>query len=144
MEELKTDRNMAKENEKSLNSSNRGFWRKVLYLLMAIIVITSIIFVINFKQEETLPSENGTLIENTTLIQEKIKSKLIGMELTYYDKRGELEKYTVNESDIKMINETWLDNKRVWKVRIGVGISWDYYFDETGENIVKTVQLFRT
>jgi len=76
------------------------------------------------------------------LIQEKIKNKLIGMEITYSGKWGQLEKFNVTENDIKMINETLLDSKRVWKVRIGVGISWDYYFDENGDNIVKSVQLF--
>lgn len=141
---------MAKKDERFLNGSDRGIWRKVLYLLIAIIVITSVILIINFKQEEKLPSKNETsiknetLIENTTLIQEKIKSKLIGMELTYYDKKGDLEKYTINESDIKMINETWIDSKRVWKVRIREAMTWDIYFDEKGENIVKVEQLFKT
>jgi hypothetical protein len=86
-------------------------------------------------------SANST---QSQLIQEKIKSKLIGLEITYSGKWGEIEKYTINETDIKTMNETWLDSKRVWKVRIGEGISWDYYFDEKGENIVKVEQLFRT
>ncbi len=106
--------------------------------------LESIIISLEAPVEDVNTTQTPANSTQSQLIQEKIKSKLIGLEITYSDKRGELEKYTVNESDIKMINETWLDNKRVWKLRIGVGISWDYYFDETGENIVKTVQLFRT
>ncbi len=132
---------------------NRGFlkggedkriWRKVLYVALAVIVITFIFITFSYKQKELVNSGNKTLIENETLIQEKIKSKLIGMEITYYGIAGNALVYNVTENDIKLINETLLDSKRVWKVRIGEGISWDYYFDERGENIVKTVQLFRT
>ncbi len=138
------------ENKGFLKGEDKGIWNKALYVAIVITVITFIFITFSYKQKEPVPSENETLtknetlIENGTFIQEKIKSKLIGLEITYSGKWGQLEKFTVNESDIKMMNETWLDNKRVWKVRIGVGISWDYYFDEKGDIIVKTVQLFRT
>ncbi len=138
------------ENKGFLKSEDKGIWKKALYVAIAITVITIIFITFSYKQEEPVPSENETLtknetlVENGTFIQEKIKSKLIGMEITYYGVAGNALVYNVRENDIKMINETLLDSKRVWKVRIGVGISWDYYFDETGENIVKIVQLFRT
>ncbi len=138
------------ENKGFLKSDNAGIWRKVLYVVIAVIVITFIFITFSYKQKEPVPPENDTLIKNKTLanneklIEEKIKSKLIGMEITYYGIAGNALVYNVAENDIKMINETFLDSKRVWKVRIGEGISWDYYFDEKGENIVKIVQLFRT
>lgn len=91
----------------------------------------------------TTPTRSVQTI-NETLVQEKIKGKLIGLEITYRSKRGEIEKYNVTEKDVKTINETWLDNKKVWKVRIGEAMAWDYYFDEKGEKIIKTEQLFRT
>ena len=98
------------------------------------------------KPDDTTGNETQAthVANNETLIQEKIKSKLIGMEIKYYGFAGNALVYNVTENDIKMINETLLDSKKVWKVRIGEGISWDYYFDEKGDNIVKTVQLFRT
>ncbi len=124
--------------------------KKALYVAIAITVITFIFITFSYKQEEPVPSENETLtknetlVENGTFIQEKIKSKLIGMELTYHGTMGEIEKYTIIESDIKTMNESWLDNKRVWKVRIRDAMTWYIYFDEKGENIMKVEQLFKT
>ncbi len=132
------------QNKGFLKSDNTGIWRKVLYVAIAVIVIIFIFITFVYNQNEPLPSKNETLTKNNTFIEEKIKSKLIGLEITYYGVAGNALVYKVSENDIKMINETLLDGKRVWKVRVGEAMSWDIYFDEKGDNIVKIIQLFRT
>jgi len=56
------------ENRGFLKSDGKGIWRKVLYVALAVIVITFIFIYFGYKQKETLPSENETLTKNETFI----------------------------------------------------------------------------
>ena len=119
---------------------------KRMWILITIAFIIMAVTGCVSKPVETTGNETlGTPVANNeTLIQEKIKDNLIGMEITYTGFGGEILNYTIKESDIKMINKTMVNSRNVWKVRIGEAKAWDFYLDENGDNIVKSVQLFRT
>lgn len=138
---------MKYENKEKFKLERKSAGRmKVMWIWIALALIAVAAGGCVSKTDDRTKNETpATPVANSeTLIQEKIKSKLIGMEITYYGIAGNALIYNVTENDIKMINESLLENEKVWKVSIGEGISWDYYFNEKGDNIVKTVQLFRT
>src|SRR3989338_7913859 len=74
--------------------------------------------------------------------EQKIKEKLVGYEITYYNIAGKPINYTVKESDILSI-ENGNYKGALWKVRVGEALSWDIYLDNNF-NIVRQEQLFRT
>jgi len=101
----------------------------------------------------TVPEENITTEKQVTLnqtnisddvIKEKIRSELIGTEIVYHSLTGRPLTFNVTEKDIKRIDKTMLDGKIAWKVRIGEGLAWDYYYEEQGNKIIKKEQLFKT
>jgi hypothetical protein len=78
-------------------------------------------------------------------IDEKIKKTLVGHELVYYNIAGFPMNYTITEEDIVAIEETTLNGKPAWKVKLGEeGLTWEIYLDSSGEEILKEVQLFVT
>ena len=81
---------------------------------------------------------------NITKIEEKIKSEVIGLEITYYNIAGNPIIHKVSDEDIKSIYPVELDNKNLWKVEIGEELKWNLYYDEKGEELIKTEQLFQT
>lgn len=112
-------------------------YKRMLSVIVLILAITSVTFCIeNKKQGESPISEDS--------IKEKIKNKLIGVDIVYQDKTGKNQTFTVKSEDIKTIENVLLEGKKSWKVRIGETVAWDYYFDDKGEDIIKTEQLFKT
>jgi hypothetical protein len=91
------------------------------------------------------PTENVSPRPKTEdLIKMKIKEKLIGSKLVYFDVAGISRTFEISEKDIKYINKTQVNNQTLWVVRIGEGLAWDLYFDEAGDKLIKEVQLFQT
>jgi hypothetical protein len=78
------------------------------------------------------------------IIKEKIRSNLIGTEIVYSDFSGKKVVYNVTDTDIKSIEKTLINGNIAWKVRIGEDMAWDYYYEESGDKIIKTEQLFQT
>lgn len=78
---------------------------------------------------------------NAKTDEQKIKEKLIGYQITYYNIAGKPVNYTVQETDIITIEK--VNEGALWKVRVGESLAWDFYFDKE-LNIVKQEQLFRT
>jgi len=76
------------------------------------------------------------------IIKEKIRSNLIGTEIVYSNIAGKPITYHVTEKDIISIEKAMLNGKTAWKVRIGEGLAWDYYYEEQGNRIIKKEQLF--
>jgi hypothetical protein len=74
--------------------------------------------------------------------QTKIKERLIGYKLEYPNIAGNLLIFEIKSEDIKSIKKTVLNEKEVWKVRVGKGLVWDLYFDIKGDKIIKQEQLF--
>jgi|SRR3989338_22323 len=100
------------------------------HLISIFLVFVAILFTLascqsNFKSDE-----------------QKIKEKLVGYEITYYNIAGKPINYTVKESDILSI-ENGNYKGALWKVRVGEALSWDIYLDNNF-NIVRQEQLFRT
>lgn len=78
------------------------------------------------------------------ITKEKIRNYLNGTEIIYYDFRGKPVTYTITEKDIISIEKTIMEDKLVWKVRIGKGLAWDFFLDEQGNEIILKKQLFVT
>lgn len=125
-----------KEDRYLVNDDKR---RPLKYIGMTIAILLSLVII-----SACIERDGSSSSEGNESIKEKIKTKLIGMEITYKDKKGENQTYIIKDSDVKAINETQFEGKKAWKVRIGEAMAWDYYFDDKGEKIVKTEQLFRT
>ena len=121
-----------------------------LGLLMIItIILLSILFIVGCV-EKPANSNNNTITYTipepvgNDAIKEKIKNNLIGTFIVYHDIAGRPITFNVTDENIKNIETTTLDGKTVWKVRIGEGLAWDYYYDEQGNEVIKKEQLFRT
>lgn len=118
-------------------------------LVIVVLMITMIAGCISQPvPEENITTENQVTPTQTNisddLIKEKIRSDLTGTEIVYYDIAGKPVTYNVTEKDIKSIEKTTLNGKIAWKVRIGEGLAWDYYYEEQGNKIIKKEQLFVT
>lgn len=115
-------------------------------------IITIIVFSILFISgcvEKPANSNNTTTYTipervSNDAIKEKIKNNLIGTSIVYHDIAGRPITYNVTGESIKNIETATLEGKTVWKVRIGEGLAWDYYYDEQGNEVIKKEQLFRT
>ncbi len=98
--------------------------------------------------EKSLNSNNNTSSKafptptDIDAIKDKIRNNLIGTGIVYRNVAGRSIIYNVTEKDIKTIEKTVMENRTVWKVRVGSKMAWDIYFNETGEAIVKKEQLF--
>ena len=77
-------------------------------------------------------------------IKEKINKNLIGTKIKYNNLAGKESFFVVDALSIKNVEKVSLDNKTVWKARIGESVAWDIYFDESGSRIIKQEQLFKT
>lgn len=76
-------------------------------------------------------------------IDEKIRDRLVGHELVYYNIAGMPQSYTITGEDIGTIEQTTLNGEAAWRVKIGEeGLAWEIYLDKDGEEILKEVQLF--
>lgn len=96
----------------------------------------------NQKMENNMTSTEIPSSDNIT--KDKIRNHLNGTEIIYYDFRGKQVTYTIKEKDIKSIEKTIMEDRIVWKVRIGKGLAWDFFFDEQGNEIILKEQLFVT
>lgn len=96
----------------------------------------------NPKNENNITSTEISSSDNIT--KDKIRNHLNGTKIIYYDFRGKPVTYTITEKDIKSIEKTNMEERIVWKVRIGKGLAWDFYFDEQGNEIILKEQLFVT
>lgn len=76
--------------------------------------------------------------------EEKIKERLIGEKITYYNIAGQPLNFTISAEDISSIEKTEIKDEILWKVRVGQDLAWDIYLDKDGKNIVKKEQLFVT
>lgn len=94
------------------------------------------------KIENNITSTEISSSDNIT--KDKIRNNLNGTEIIYYDFRGKPVTYTITEKDIKSIEKTIMEDRIVWKVRIGEGLAWDFFFDEQGNEIILKEQLFVT
>jgi hypothetical protein len=92
-------------------------------------------------EKQYIPTQINT---SDDIIKENIRSNLIGTEIVYFNIAGKPITYNVTEKDIKSIEKAMLNGKTAWKVRIGEGLAWDYYYEEQGNAIIKKEQLFRT
>ncbi|MFA4956989.1 MAG: hypothetical protein WC556_08480 [Candidatus Methanoperedens sp.] len=92
-------------------------------------------------EKQYIPTQINT---SDDLIKEKIRSDLIGTEIVYYSIAGKPITYNITEKDIKSIKKATLNGNTAWKVRIGEGLAWDYYYEEQGNEIIKKEQLFAT
>lgn len=72
--------------------------------------------------------------------EEKIKAKLEGYELVYYNLKGDPVTYVVHEEDINSIEEI-NEKGAFYKVNVGKGISWELYLDENYE-VIRERPLF--
>lgn len=112
----------------------------IINRIFPIISSILILFILNSGCIEEGPLEPTQL--NETQIKERITQNLIGTQIEYYNVAGQPMSYNISAYDIKSINKIQLDNKIAWKVRVGSQLSWDLYFNETGEAILKKEQLF--
>jgi|SRR5450759_4692474 len=117
---------------------------KLVFVVFMITMITGCV-------SQPVPKENITTEKqyiptqiNTSddIIKDKIRSNLTGTEIVYSNIAGKPITYNVTENDIKSIEKTMLNGKPAWKVRIGEGLAWDYYYEEQGNIIIKKEQLF--
>jgi hypothetical protein len=117
---------------------------KLVFVVFMITMITGCV-------SQPVPKENITTEKqyiptqiNTSddIIKDKIRSNLTGTEIVYSNIAGKPITYKVTENDIKSIEKTMLNGKPAWKVRIGEGLAWDYYYEEQGNIIIKKEQLF--
>lgn len=97
----------------------------LVYLIIASIVIISCI-----------PKEKS--------IEEKIKERLVGEKITYFNIAGQPLNFTVSAKDILSIEKAEIKGEALWKARVGQDLAWDIYLDKGGKNIVKKEQLFVT
>ena len=124
--------------------------KKVFGLFMKLMIIVFSILFISGCTEKPASSNNTTSKYpvpeplGDDAIKEKIKNNLIGTAVVYYDIAGRPLTYNVTGESIKNIQKTNVEGKIVWKVRIGEGLAWDYYYDEQGNEVIKKEQLFRT
>lgn len=77
-------------------------------------------------------------------IEQKIKERLVGEKITYYNIAGQPVNFTISVSDIKSIDKMEIKGEIFWKVRVGDDLMWYLYLDKDGKNIVKKEQLFVT
>ncbi len=111
------------------------------------IIVFSILFISGCVEKPANSNNNTYTIPEpvgSDAIKEKIKNNLIGTSIVYHDIAGRPITYNVTEESIKNIETATLEGKTVWKVRIGEGLAWDYYYDEQGNEVIKKEQLFRT
>ena len=129
-----------------MNKSRGCYSRAVIVCVLMITMIAGCI-------SQPVPEENITTEKQVTpnqintsddIIKEKIRSDLIGTEIVYYSIAGKPLTFNITENDIKSIKKTTLNGKIAWKVRIGEGLAWDYYYEEQGNEIIKKEQLFAT
>jgi hypothetical protein len=123
---------------------NIKYFMKLVFVVFMITMITGCV-------SHPVPKENITTEKqyiptqiNTSddIIKDNIRSNLTGTEIVYSNIAGKPITYNVTENDIKSIEKTMLNGKPAWKVRIGEGLAWDYYYEEQGNIIIKKEQLF--
>ena len=121
-------------------------WKKNINILMALCVLITMGCVEKpFKSNKTdVPTISPDSNLSDDAIKEKIISNLNGTTIVYHDIAGRPVIYNVTERDIRNIAKTNMGDKPAWRVRIGEGLAWDFYYDEFGNEVIKKEQLFRT
>ena len=76
-------------------------------------------------------------------IEQKIKERLVGEKIIYYNIAGQPINFTISAEDITSIEKIQTKEGVFWKARVGKELMWDLYLDKNGE-IVKKEQLFVT
>lgn len=110
----------------------------IMFILVILVLLTGCV-----SQDKNYNVTSTPSVANEE-VKEKIRRSLIGTSIAYNDIAGRPVKYNVSEKDIKSIEKIMLDGRNVWKVRIGDGLAWDYYYNEQGNEIIKKEQLFVT
>ena len=77
-------------------------------------------------------------------IEQKIKERLVGEKIAYYNIAGQPINFTISANDIKSIEKIEIKGEVFWRVRVGGDLMWDMYLDKDGKKIVRKEQLFVT
>ncbi|MFH1849106.1 MAG: hypothetical protein ABH879_02875 [archaeon] len=89
------------------------------------------------------PPEPSAVQDNAE-IGSRVAAALVGRHLIYHDFAGQERSFTIEKDHIGEISDASLDGRIALKVTVGDGLLWDIYLDESGTEIIKEVQLFRT
>jgi len=119
---------------------------QMLYLFICLFSVITVTFSgcvgSDSIQDRMAAPHNASLTQ--TNITENIERTLVGHSILYYDIAGDPRYYNISKKDIHDIHEAKFDGEVGWIVVVGHGLEWEIHLNESGETILKQIQLFRT